>query len=79
MLSKALRNGQGSDNINHRINIRSDGDGLSNSINNNNRRTGERGGIVIIPQERDDYTLYTEIDDVQPLEDQYYNDDEFHA
>ncbi|GFR96016.1 hypothetical protein ElyMa_004443200 [Elysia marginata] len=61
-------------------------DGYSNNSGNNNSSLrisggGRETGIVIIPQERDDYTLYSEIDDLRQNEDQYYDDDndEFHV
>ena len=78
LLTKAMGNkGSSSDNSNNNIG-RSVGDGFGSS--GNLRMSGADAGIVIIPQEHDDYTLYTEIGDVRHHDDQYYDDgDEFHA
>ncbi|GFO21962.1 transporter [Plakobranchus ocellatus] len=43
-------------------------------------RMSADAGVVIIPQEHDDYAMYTEIDDVRRHDDNFYDDgDEFHA
>ncbi|RUS85459.1 hypothetical protein EGW08_006792 [Elysia chlorotica] len=56
-----------------------DGGGGGGGSKNNHKLSDGDAGIVIIPQEHDDYTLYTEIDDIRQHDDQYYDEDDFHA
>ena len=70
LLGRAMRGGQGSNIIDNRG---------GSSGKDNLKLSGGDAGIVIIPQEHEDFTLYTEIDDIRQHDDQYYDGDEFHA